>query len=496
MIGNVSLNVPRDACYYKELEVKLSRSYGPGRYDPSYEEKGVDYPIGYVRWTEKRNMEAIEVAVTLFERALALDEDFALGLTFLAKAYVYQAYYSGELIERAGSRATPLIERALELDPSLPEAHQTLGSVRLMLKDFDGADAALLRALELRPNFAAAWSTLGYSRVMQSRLPEAGEAYEKSKALDPLNASLLYNIGAWHMLRGQYDAGLSELRRLVEIAPDRSGTARAGTHWAIVYGRYDDAARWAIQATEEASDGSEWNIAFAEIYSALGEWEEAEQFLDYKDATTTNSMKNMEVAFWFLARSGQTDRLSELANSQYARIDPTLALENSPTDVIRHLWHGIAAIKQDDLEQAERDFAAAAGPLGDMSKFVYDEITYLKHLAYIYQRQGRTKEAHDLLTHSLALALEARELGWGTPQIFARIAEIHALLGDADSAITELNNAVDRGGFAAEELRTDYFLDAIRDDPRMVQLQKKIDGKLDAQRRSVKQIMRDHSFKR
>ena len=58
VIGGVRLDVPRDACYYKELEVRLSRSYGPGRYDPVYEEKGVDYPIGYVRWTEKRNMEA------------------------------------------------------------------------------------------------------------------------------------------------------------------------------------------------------------------------------------------------------------------------------------------------------------------------------------------------------------------------------------------------------------------------------------------------------
>src|SRR5713226_9268431 len=42
----------------KELSLVLSRSYGPGRYDPQYEERGIDYPIGYVRWTEKRNMEA------------------------------------------------------------------------------------------------------------------------------------------------------------------------------------------------------------------------------------------------------------------------------------------------------------------------------------------------------------------------------------------------------------------------------------------------------
>src|ERR671918_411756 len=52
------MDIPRTLYYEKELTVKLSRSYGPGRYDPSYEEKGIDYPIGYVRWTERRNMEA------------------------------------------------------------------------------------------------------------------------------------------------------------------------------------------------------------------------------------------------------------------------------------------------------------------------------------------------------------------------------------------------------------------------------------------------------
>jgi threonine dehydrogenase-like Zn-dependent dehydrogenase len=42
----------------KEIDFRLSTSYGPGRYDPDYEEKGVDYPYAYVRWTEQRNMEA------------------------------------------------------------------------------------------------------------------------------------------------------------------------------------------------------------------------------------------------------------------------------------------------------------------------------------------------------------------------------------------------------------------------------------------------------
>ena len=58
MVGVTGMEVPRDLFYHKELDFRLSRSCGPGRYDPLYEEKGFDYPIGYVRWTEQRNMEA------------------------------------------------------------------------------------------------------------------------------------------------------------------------------------------------------------------------------------------------------------------------------------------------------------------------------------------------------------------------------------------------------------------------------------------------------
>lgn len=58
IVGAVGMNIPRESYYKKELELRLSTSYGPGRYDSDYEEKGLDYPFAYIRWTENRNMEA------------------------------------------------------------------------------------------------------------------------------------------------------------------------------------------------------------------------------------------------------------------------------------------------------------------------------------------------------------------------------------------------------------------------------------------------------
>src|SRR5712691_2187621 len=92
-IGKTRLDLPWNAYYDKELDVRFSRSYGPGRYDDRYELEGIDYPAGYVRWTERRNLECfldliareeIEVGslvsgVFPMEQATAVYSDLASG---------------------------------------------------------------------------------------------------------------------------------------------------------------------------------------------------------------------------------------------------------------------------------------------------------------------------------------------------------------------------------------------------------------------------------
>ena len=64
LVGVVGLDISRADFYKKEIAFQVSCSYGPGRYDEEYEQKGHDYPIGYVRWTEKRNFEAVLNAIS------------------------------------------------------------------------------------------------------------------------------------------------------------------------------------------------------------------------------------------------------------------------------------------------------------------------------------------------------------------------------------------------------------------------------------------------
>jgi predicted dehydrogenase/threonine dehydrogenase-like Zn-dependent dehydrogenase len=90
-VGTVGMDLERRPFYEKELDFRVSRSYGPGRYDAAYEQKGVDYPIGYVRWTETRNMEA-------FVKLLA-DGKVDVGALITHRFSIDQAQSAYDLIE-------------------------------------------------------------------------------------------------------------------------------------------------------------------------------------------------------------------------------------------------------------------------------------------------------------------------------------------------------------------------------------------------------------
>lgn len=88
VLGAVPTGFDREPYYYKkELQLKMSCSYGPGRYDLNYEEKGIDYPAAYVRWTEKRNMEAFQELLSSKRMDLSYLTTHTFALEDAPKAY-------------------------------------------------------------------------------------------------------------------------------------------------------------------------------------------------------------------------------------------------------------------------------------------------------------------------------------------------------------------------------------------------------------------------
>ena len=92
-VGSTGLNLMRDEFYKKEISLQVACSYGPGRYDPIYEQKGMDYPYSYVRWTEQRNFEAI---LNLMESGkLDINKLITHRLSFSSATKAYEKLSSG-----------------------------------------------------------------------------------------------------------------------------------------------------------------------------------------------------------------------------------------------------------------------------------------------------------------------------------------------------------------------------------------------------------------
>lgn len=108
VVGDVGMHLERRALFEKEIDLVVSRSYGPGRYDPAYEARGIDYPLPYVRWTEQRNMESFV-----------------------------------ELLARGGVQVAPLVTHRFAIGEAAAAYRIVTGEVReqaiAMLLEYDGA---------------------------------------------------------------------------------------------------------------------------------------------------------------------------------------------------------------------------------------------------------------------------------------------------------------------------------------------------------------------
>jgi predicted dehydrogenase/threonine dehydrogenase-like Zn-dependent dehydrogenase len=136
-IGKCKLDLPWNAYYEKELDLRFSRSYGPGRYDSNYEEGGIDYPAGYVRWTERRNMECIIDLLACGK--LDFEPIISDVLSFDEAVSVYEKINTGELgglgivfrYPEEGAEVKPLSRVAPVAAPKPQVVRNTLDRVRL-----------------------------------------------------------------------------------------------------------------------------------------------------------------------------------------------------------------------------------------------------------------------------------------------------------------------------------------------------------------------------
>ena len=180
LVGDVGLDLNRADFYQKELDFLVSTSYGPGRYDRNYEERGLDYPVGYVRWTENRNM--YEYLRLLSEGRIKLTS--LIGATFDIRdaSGAYEALQSGEgrpviVLLSYGDQAVEADERVVPNPNHRPARAATIGVALVGAGTFaKGVHLPNIRALRDTLRMQAVVSRTGHNAMATARLFDAAYA--------------------------------------------------------------------------------------------------------------------------------------------------------------------------------------------------------------------------------------------------------------------------------------------------------------------------------
>lgn len=386
------------------------------------------------------------LAAASFKEALRLDPEFAGAYAGLAMARLHSTR-AGET-DLAEQQA--LIDRALELDPGLAEAHAAAGLLQMNLGAFPDHRAAithLQRALEINPSSIDARNWMSISYNMLGERQKAIRVLEEAIALDPLNPVLGLNIGARYQADGRFDMAREQMRRVLEF-PD---APIWGWQWLANLekhtGRYDtaiDRLREAIDAGKFGASPTRWEAASLAIsYAELGMFDEANRWLKLAQLDDSSAWKLNQYFLVHMPQANyaefqqQVDRFSATQESEatwpvWPRfiVGSYLSRQGDNAGVIRLLG-----------SLYEGGLPAYNGP-GGASDIIYPA----HHLALAYLETGEKHKAETLLGYILEEQVEQRRgrtrlLG----QALAREAVTYSMLGRTELAATRMLDAIAAG---------------------------------------------------
>jgi TolB-like protein/Flp pilus assembly protein TadD len=263
----------------------------------------------------KRNKPDVERSVEYFKQAIALDPSFALAYSALADSYNGMTAYPYMAPKLAVPLAKAAANRALEIDPTLAEAHTALAN---SLACFDWkwkeAEQEFKRAVELNPNDAGTHWRYGMFYLMPvGRLEEAIAEGKRSLELEPLDLNHGANLSGLYFYAGQYDKALEHARQVHSLDSNFIVGRWALSQVYIQKGMYPEA----IDLNEKALQNEPTNpvfLRFAGIaYAKAGRRQDAEKIIDrFREIAKTQYVMSYHLALIYSALGDKEKAITEL----------------------------------------------------------------------------------------------------------------------------------------------------------------------------------------
>jgi len=237
------------------------------------------YLRGRYLW-HRRTETALLQSARFFEQAVEEDSAYARAWAGVADAYAVLAFYDYLPPDTAYPKARAAARRALELDPSLAEAHASLGYVALYYDwDWTGAEAQFRQSIQLDPGYTVAHQWYANHLVAMGRFDEAAREMSRARETNPLSLIANGALGWVYLYARRYEDALAQLELALEMAPDWD----LGHLWRgqalEQLGRSDDAIAALERAVDLAGGTGISTAALAHAYATFGETERARDLL-------------------------------------------------------------------------------------------------------------------------------------------------------------------------------------------------------------------------
>ncbi|HEX7060542.1 MAG TPA: hypothetical protein VF200_01155 [Woeseiaceae bacterium] len=261
----------------------------------------------------KRTEESLRSALRFFEQATERDPKFALPYTGLADSYSLLSAsgegYGSIPVEEAIAHASPLVEKALELEPRLAEAHASRGFIERLQGDFAAAERSLRRSLELNPDYSMAHTWLGLTLMDRMRLREARQQFQHAWEADPLSPIIGCNLGFVLLKLGAYDEARERFLAVVEIAPEFSVAPSGMAQLEKRLGHLDAAREWWEKANAVNPKRAYYPASLSLLYLDRDELAAAEEMLQRAEALAPHDAQVVRTRMAVLIAGGRNAEL-------------------------------------------------------------------------------------------------------------------------------------------------------------------------------------------
>ena len=353
--------------------------------------------LGWARW----NVQEIERAIDLYQRAIELDPDFTLAYVSLSQVHSYM-YFSGmDHTEERLARSRDAVDSALALDPELPEAREALAVYYYRgFDDYERVTEILESIRRARPNYKLA--LLGYVQRREGKWEESLRTLENEFRLDPRSAELAHQIGLTYTCLRRYEKATEWFDRAIMIDPERVYSHLAKARIPLLSVGNIEETRTLLEAFphSQITEVTWFHLGMAE--RNFQEVLERLDFLPFDAFEETYFYFHKSLAYAALYFT-VNDSSSMRRYAEDARIAIERLVEERPGDPRLYAALGRAYAYQGESHDAVREGTRAV-ELYSVSKDAYGGPQYIMNLAEIYTVVGLYDEAVSLLEHLMSIS--------------------------------------------------------------------------------------------